>query len=284
MNWIILSLLTALSRSLTDIFTKKSGEKTDFLIIAWATNFFALPVLLPIVIAQGIPELNTSFFVTLLFSGLLNGIVAVLYVRALQESDISLAIPMVAFSPLLVFITTPILVNEYPSKLGAVGILLIVAGSYIANLKRKTGIFEPFKSLYRNKGTKMMLAVALIWSITSNLDKIGLTNSSPVFWGFSVYFFISILLFRPAFFKTLRNINTSKKNLLLTGIFNGLTILFQMQALTLTIVPYVIAIKRTSVIISVIAGFLIFKENSRLKRLSGAILMFLGILFIILKP
>ncbi|MGM0607792.1 MAG: EamA family transporter [Candidatus Muiribacteriota bacterium] len=281
MNWILLSFLTALCRSLTDIFTKKSGENYDFLKVAWATNFFALPPLFFLVLKEGVPQLNSNFFIILVLSGLLNSLVSIFYAGALKQSDISQSIPMVAFSPLLLLLTSPLILNEFPNIAGASGIVLIVIGSYIANLKKGMKIFDPFKSLFTNTGTRLMLGVAFIWSITANLDKIGLNNSTPVFWGFSVYLFMAVFLFRPRFLKLNRQ-NKYRKHLISAGLFNGMTIVFQMQALTLTIVPYVIAIKRTSVLMSVIAGFIIFKETSILKRTTGALLMFAGVVLIIL--
>jgi len=56
-----------------------------------------------------------------------------------------------------------------------------------------------------------------------------------------------------------------------------------MKAISLTLVAYVIAIKRTSVIISVIFGHSIFKEKGIKERLLGAIIMVIGVLFITLS-
>jgi len=75
------------------------------------------------------------------------------------------------------------ILNEIPSAWGIVGILLIVLGSYMLNLKEASkGFLGPFKALLSNTGARLMLFVAFIWSITSNVDKIGLRNSSPLFW------------------------------------------------------------------------------------------------------
>jgi uncharacterized membrane protein len=47
-------------------------------------------------------------------------------------------------------------------------------------------------------------------------------------------------------------------------------------------VAYVISIKRTSVIISILFGYLIFKEKGIKERLLGAVIMVIGVLFITL--
>jgi len=53
-----------------------------------------------------------------------------------------------------------------------------------------------------------------------------------------------------------------------------------MFAVRLTLVPYIIAVKRTSVIMSSLFGFIIFKEKGLKQRLMGAALMVLGVFII----
>jgi uncharacterized membrane protein len=53
-----------------------------------------------------------------------------------------------------------------------------------------------------------------------------------------------------------------------------------MQALTLTFVVRVIALKRTSVLMGVLFGHFIFKEKDIQERLLGAGIMIVGVLFI----
>jgi len=55
-----------------------------------------------------------------------------------------------------------------------------------------------------------------------------------------------------------------------------------MNAINLALVAYVIAIKRTSVIMSVIFGWLIFKEKGIKERAAGSIIMLLGVFIILL--
>ena len=56
-----------------------------------------------------------------------------------------------------------------------------------------------------------------------------------------------------------------------------------MTAINLTLVAYVISIKRTSTIMSVFAGYLVFKEKGVKERLIGTVIMIIGVLFITLS-
>ena len=66
------------------------------------------------------------------------------------------------------------------------------------------------------------------------------------------------------------------------AICNTLAVLFQMQALTLTLVVQVVAIKRTSVLWGVLWGYLLFQEQRIQERLLGASTMISGVLLITL--
>ena len=131
-----------------------------------------------------------------------------------------------------------------------------------------------------------MLLVAFVWSITANFDKIGVTNSNPIFWAISMNIFVMFILFPVIYLKSrkqARKIPRNIKALLPVGLFGALLLIFQMTAITMTLVAYVISVKRTSAIMGVIFGALIFREKNIKGRLAGAIIMVLGVLLITLS-
>lgn len=288
MVWPIFALLTAFFESLKDVFSKivLKTNGIDEYATAWSLRFFSLFLLLPLLFFIKIPHLNNQFWMALIFGGSLNILTIILYMKAIKASDISLTIPMVAFTPLFLLITSPVIVHEFPSISGLIGIILIILGSYILNLKeRHGGHLAPLKALIKENGPRLMLVVAFIWSITSNIDKIGVKNSSPVFWVIANSIFWATVLCPIMLLKSkkaVRNIPANLKTLIPIGIFAGLGGIAQMTAINLALVAYVISIKRTSAIISVLLGYFIFKEKNIKERLIGAIIMIIGVLFITL--
>jgi uncharacterized membrane protein len=286
MVWPIFALLTALSASIKDIFSKhglKNANLNEY-IITWSLKFFSLILIIPLLIFTGIPSLGNYFWHALFIGGILNTIAALLYMKAIKNSDLSLTIPMTTFTPLFLLATSPIILHEFPSIYGLIGIILIVIGSYTLNIKEKhKGFLAPFKALLRNDGPKLMLTVAFIWSITSNIDKIGIKNSSPIFWVISNMIFWSILLSIIMIIKSkksIKNIPLNLKVLIPIGVFDGLAAITQMIAVNMTLVAYVISIKRTSSILSVLSGYFIFKEKNIKERLLGVVIMVIGVIFI----
>ncbi len=284
MHWLLLAFLTALCEALKDVFSKLNLKSINPLIVALAMRLFSLPLLLPILLFIDIPDKGQYFFPALLAGGSLNIIITILYLKAIQHSDLSVTVPMVTFTPLFLLITSPLIVGEFPGYYGIAGIFCIVLGSYMLNIHAaRRGFFAPFKALFKEKGPRYMLLVAFLWSITANIDKVGIQNSGPLYWvvAISVFLFIGMIPVVLIFAKNdIKQILTNAKELFPVGLFSGMTLIFQMLAIQLTLVAYVISIKRTSALMVVIFGVLIFKEKGFLQRATGVIIMLLGVLLI----
>lgn len=282
--WILFAILNPIADASRNIFSKKASLKIDPLIISWSNNvipliFFTIPIFFIET------KLSVEFFQSLFISGIINIIAVILYHRAISKSDISLVIPMLSFTPLFLLITSPIIVNEFPNVYGIIGIVFIVFGSYLLNVNlKKQNVLEPIKALFKNEGTRLMLIVAFIWSISANYDKRAIQVSSvfQYLFFFNVFVFIgvSIILFLRKKIN-LNSIKSEKKNLFFLSVFTALGYLFQMTSITLTIVSNVIALKRTSVMISVILGYFFLNEKHIRERLLGSFIMFIGVLIII---
>jgi len=286
MFWLPLAFLTALSESLKDVFGKLTLAKTDVYIVAFALRLYSLPLILPLLFFIEIPTLHTDFFIALMAGGFLNVLTTVLYMKAIQHSDLSLTVPFVAFTPLFMLVTSPVLIGEFPNIWGLCGVILIVLGSYLMNFKtQQKSFFMPFRLLLKEKGPRFMMIVAFLWSISSNFDKMGVKNSSPLFWVVSISVLLTLFMFVLAVFKSKRQLVQLQSNftgLLPVGIFTALTLIFQMLAIDMTLVAYVISIKRLSALIGVFMGYFIFKEKGIKSRLIATVIMLLGVLIIAL--
>jgi len=169
--------------------------------------------------------------------------------------------------------------------MGLIGILTGVVGSYMLNLDLKQrNIFAPFNSLVKDKGTRYMLIVAFLWSVSANFDKIAIQNSST--WqhmavtNILIFTTISFLVKTTKKFE-IKSIPNDKKYLLIISGFTVGSYIFHMTALSLTLAAYVIAMKRMSALISVVLGSVFLKEPNLRQRLVGAAVMFAGVLLIV---
>jgi uncharacterized membrane protein len=280
MLWMLLAILTAISESAKDILSKQHLHRADEYLVAWAWRCFALPILLPPFLVLTLPPLGPDFWQALLISGSLNVVATVLYMKAIKVSDLSLTVPMVAFSPLFLLLTSPLLLGEMPGPGGIAGVLLIVTGAYRLKAgESKAGLLGPLRALLAEPGPRLMLLVALIWSVSANFDKIGVRNSSPLLWAAALNLFIAAALLPLVLYRRRgeRLMPDGLKGLILIGTAGGLGSIFQMSAISLTLVPYVIAIKRTSILMSSLWGHLRLGETGLRERMPAALLMAAGV-------
>lgn len=281
MIWLVLAACTAVFESIRDVFSKRGLRSSDEFVTAWSWRFFSLPFLVPLLLIVELPTLGADFWWVLGVDGALNLAAGILYMRAIARSDLSLTVPIIAFTPVFLLLTSPLILGEFPDASGVAGIVLIVAGSYILNLSRRShGWLGPLRALFTEPGPRLMLMVAMIFSVTSNLDKIGVENSSPIVWSVSMTLVLSlgmIPVVAMASRRPLGQIRGGYRPLLFIGLFNALVLVCQMTAIELTLVAYVISIKRTSAVLSVLWGHVFFDEPGLRERAAGAALMVLGV-------
>ena len=277
------ALLAALSESLKDLLSKQGVRSVSPQLAALAAGATPIPILLSIVLfTDSVPLLGPRYGWALLIGGTLNILALFQFMRALQSSDLSLAIPFVSFTPLFLLITSPFLVGDIPTTQDIVGIFCIVGGAYVLHIQSiHHGFLAPLFAIFREPGPRRMLSVAFIYSLTSNFDKIGVQNSSPLFWSLSISSvmtigFVFLLRFLPG-----KNIAAPRPTtlviLLLVGLFQTIGLLVHNTALSLGPVPSVIAIKRSSILFAVMWGWMFLKEKYVGERLIGAVLMMIGV-------
>ncbi len=279
----LLAFITALGETTKDIIARRISSTTSVAGLLFWYKTFSIATILPFALFTWRFENTLRTYILVASDGLLNVFAFYFYLKALSLSPVSLMVPLLAFSPVLLLITSPIMLGEFPDSAGLAGILLITAGSYILYMEDSGDILSPIRALLREKGSRYMLATVFLWSITANLDKMGTQASSPVVW----VLLINIFVAAGAFLMMKRTRSEGASGFhpasILMGVADGGGAVAQMTALKLTIVPYVISIKRLSVLMSVIIGTTFLKEGRALQRITGTALMLAGSILILLN-
>ena len=283
MHWFYFALLAAISESLKDLFSKHGLRAVSPQLAALAASATPIPLLLGILLfTDSIPSLGPQYFPALLLGGTLNVLALFQFMRALQASDMSLAIPFVSFTPIFLLFTSPLLVDDVPNTQDVAGILCIVAGAYLLQIQSTDhGWLTHFWAMISQPGPRRMLSVALIYSFTSNFDKIGVQNSSPLFWSLSITSMMTVGFLLMLYLLPHRNNPTPPTNtlgiLIVIGLFQAMVLFFHNTALSVGPVPSVIAVKRLSILFAIIWGIVFLRERQGKERLAGAVLMIIGI-------
>jgi len=282
--WILLSIVTAVFFALSSAQAKALSRRSHDYVVTWAMMVLGVPLTAAVLLWQGLPELKEGFFIASGISILLNTVAVTLQVKALRLSPLSLTMPFLAFTPLFMLVTSSFILKEFPTVQGFAGIILIVAGAYSINLDhvKEGGLLAPIKAVASEPGSRLMLAVAAIWSVAAAYDKVATVASSPAF--YTTYFGVVYgVIYLPFLVTGLRRSETPSRQvpgLFLLGALSASMILAQMTAIEMTVASYVIAIKRSGMVLSVVLGYLFFKERHLRNRFAGAALMTLGVVLL----
>ncbi len=278
--WVPLSIITAVAFAASGSYAKALARRTHIFVVSWAMIVLALPWALILLARQGMPQIGGRFLAAALLSIVLNMVSVTLQVKALSISPLSVTVPFLAFTPLFMLATSAIVLREMPDAKGLVGIILIVFGAYTIHLDRiRGGLLEPFRAIARERGSLLMLVVAFIWSWTAVYDKVAVLESSPPFYTafFSSAFGVLYAPFLVFGLVKSRPEPAIVPRLFLLGAMGAVMILSQLAAIELTLASYVIAIKRSGMLLSVLLGYLFFREEHLRARLAGALFMTLGV-------
>ena len=287
MQWLILSLLTALAVSSQDACVRKFFSALSPVEMSVYPLMYSLPLFTVSALLVPVPPIGPDFLWCFLISIPLNGFTFVLYMKAIKISPLSLAIPCLAFTPVFVVLSGYLFLDEIPGIGGFCGIVLICAGGYVLHIDPgHWHLLAPLQSLFREKGSRIMLFVALVYSLTSVIGKKAILNSSPLFFTmlfYMVFDLLMILFFRMSGKIRLAAFRKDAAKGLAAGVLLFLHGLFHGWAISLVQAAYMISVKRLSVVISVLYGRFLFKEENMSFRLSGAVLMFAGTVLVTLQ-
>lgn len=285
--WVLYALLSALSLSSADAVSKKVLERADESVVAWSRFLFAAPFLLVLLFWVPIPSLSGTFWTIILILIPIELVALVLYIRAIKISPLSLTVPFLSLTPAFLILTGYIMMGEKVNATGALGIGLIVLGTYLMHAGGLgAGWKAPFKAVLKEPGSVLMIGVAFLYSFTSILGKMAILESSPA--AFSVvYYLVLTVAFAPVVGWRARShlpqLKLHAPALLAIGLLEACMILFHAAAIAQTQVAYMIAVKRTSLLFSVLFGGLFFREVEIRRRFAGSLLMVLGVAVITLR-
>lgn len=290
MSWLIFATASALMSAVSDVLCKKASQNMDSWTVTWVRFGYSSLFLLPLLAFIEIPNLDRPFWLTTALLLPLELTAASLSMRALQISPLSLTVPYLAFTPLFLLLVPTLALGERIRARGVLGVMCIVAGAYLLNLQANNHLnsngprwLAPLLAIAREKGSRLMLLAAVLYSLTSTLGKVAVKHSSPLFFASFYYPLASLCLFPIVVMRSGRRFRFAAPRGLLflfIGVAVSLTVICHFLALNQAEVAYMISIKRTSMIFATIFGWLFFREKNIRQRLLGCGVMLAGVILI----
>ena len=284
--WLPLTLLCALAWAAVDGLCKRALREHAAAAVLGARWLYALPPLLATVAFVPLPPVDGVFWAVLAISAPLVVWAMFLYLRAIAIAPLSLTAPLLAWTPVFSAGFSALVLRELPSLPGLAGVLLVAGGSWLLFASAGCDALEPLRCLARERGARLMLAVALIFSVTSALGKLGLQHSSaglfgPVYVAALAIGLILVSLLRGRAGELAAQLRPNRWFVAIGGGVAAMTLL-HFAAIGMTQVAYMVAVKRSSLLASVVIGRVFFGERGLRRRLPGAALMLAGVVLLAL--
>ena len=233
--------------------------------------------------------LDAGYLTPALGSVLLNVVANYLFLESVRRSELSLTIPLLALTPAFTALVAIPIVGEAPALKQWAGIALVVSGAFTLNA-RPADLRRPWRllrSLVREPGSLLMIVVALLWSLTSALDKVALRFAEVPLHGLvlaaGVAAGTAVVLAAKGSLADLAAARARPWLLLSAVIGVALAVALQLVAIQLLLVSAVEAVKRTvGITLSQVTGRVFFGEAFSAPKLVGAAVITAGVLTLLL--
>jgi len=286
--WVLFAIIAAIFAAINRTLMKCAGIRADQETIVFSRYLYGCLPALVVVLLAGIPHIEPLFYPSIVGAVTADLFAISFMSKSLHYSPMSRTVPLLAFTPIFLLFTGHILLGEFPSWSGVVGVIVIVIGTYWLTKERShAGVVEPFRMLLREKGARYMLGTAGCFAIAGPLFKQSVLSSSPYFcMGVSlplatILFGIYTLVCQ----RGRRILLPQRRNYLFLiglglGVFGvALTTNFAFQA---GLASYVVSVKRLSILFSILIGAVVFKEQDIKRYLFAGSVMLLGAVIIVL--
>ncbi|GAC1674151.1 MAG: hypothetical protein NVS9B4_28330 [Candidatus Acidiferrum sp.] len=227
-----------------------------------------------------------TFFIYLLIDVMLVSVCNLLYFLALQVSPMSVCVPFLAFTPIFLIPTGFIVLGELPTRVKLLGVVLVVVGSVVMHRRLfALGWAAPFRAIIKERGSRYMLMVAFLFSLSNPIEK-KLVLMSGVYtqaFAYGLGLCIFFLLLSLARHEDIRGaIRNNVFWIGAAGLLDGISLLLQFAAYHYIDVVITVSIKRAGIVLAVFSGWLFFRERGITDKVIAASVMFAGVLILYL--
>lgn len=164
MVWFWLAILSAIFQSFKEISIKNNLRELHSNSLIFLLSWLSVVFWLPFVLYIWVPELSLKFWLVFFVSWTLFYIWKIFSFKAIQIEDVSYLAPFKWLLTIWVVILSIFILDEYPSFLWLLWIVLIIIWTYLLNINSSNKkLIDPFLHIIKNKLLIWLLVV--LWVI-----------------------------------------------------------------------------------------------------------------------
>ncbi len=282
--WFYYAISSAVFASVRRTSEKQLSHKLNHFTIGWTVQLMALPVLLATLMIAG-PiynpmTLGLDFWAptVLVWVGFypLN---TYLYINAFKHGELSKILPLSSFGPVVSLVLALLFLNQVPSGRATIGIVIIVAGIYVLNVKDRY-LHNPLKIFTEDRANLYSMLGVLLVAGVGVLDKQAIDASGANYYSFVSTLGAVVTLYVSARLCGVREKATIKnhsRSLATAGTLFGLSYSAYIAAISSGPLAYVTAVRSSSaLLIGSAIGFIFLREKFTKRKATSILLILIG--------
>lgn len=195
----------------------------------------------------------------------------VAFLTAMKRSPLSVTIPLLSLTPVITLALGAVINAEVPSWSQNVGIALVVVGALVLHSKPNVSLL---RALREEPGSRYMVVVALLWSLSGTMDKRALAHASVAAHAVTQTLGMGLvtlgLLALTNRLAELGQARRSPRGLTAAVVLSVAAVGLQLLAMSRIYVTYVETTKRAiGVVMALVLGRLIFDEAVTTRKVVG---------------
>lgn len=285
MDWFSIALISALLSAVAAILQKKILFDIDALDFSFVLSLVNLVLVFTLIGLIDFNSINYTGILILYFKTIIGALAFWCVMLSIKNMEISGALPLMVLTPGIVAIFSYFLLGEVISSIQIIGMLLLLLGTYILEIKKHDSLLQPFKTFWESKYHHYIIYALILFTISSIIDKVVLRDYKllPTAFVFfqqiflAINFTIIIILKSKNPIKLLQEIEPRAYLLIIFVSIATLGYRYaQIEAFKIAPIALVLSVKRMSVFFASIVGGKIFSENYLLKKGIAIIILLYG--------
>lgn len=288
MEWLGLTIMCAVLLGISSIFEKRILKKEQVNEFLATYSLIFLVMMLPFAKYVNF-DIPGKLLGIIIIKGFILTIAGILSTKALKKLEISTAMPLANLTPLFLLVLGTFFLGEILNASKIAGIVILVSGTYILQMKNIGSFLHPFKKFSGRYALYMVIATFIV-AISAMIDKVLLAKID-----FFTYLFLSmfmLFMFYTAIqFYKYRGFDDILHALKVGGLWvflicalNLIADIFYFLAVSMpgAYISLIIPIKRLSTLFSTIVSGEIYHDHMLKNKIIACVLMVIGATLIIL--
>lgn len=291
MSWFIFALASAVLLATATLIEKKTLFREHAMEFASTVALFNAILSLPLFFFADFSRFNWQIVLAIYLASLAGTVSFYLLAKANRHMQVSETSALLVTAPAFAATLGFIFLNERLNLWQISGLLLVIFGAYVLETRHLSNILQPFRRFEKSLYVKLIGAVLLLYAIGTLFDRIVFAQIGINIYAFLIlmHFFIGINSFillsavNDGWFGIKHAITKAGWPIFIVSIVTILHRASYAFAISGAFIGLVTAIKRSSVLFTILIGGELFKEKKLGRKFTATIIMLLGIFLLTIK-